>query len=132
MEPERDQFLDTLESARHVTVSVINFVEVGIRVDKDPNRRRADALEEIMKSFAVEIAPVTLEQGRLAREAHRRYGRGSGHPAKLNLGDCFAYALAKARRAAPLQGRGQDRYRGRGLIALVAPAPRLASAMCFG
>lgn len=42
------------------------------------------------------IEPVTEEQARIAREAYRDFGKGSGHPAQLNFGDCFAYALAKA------------------------------------
>ncbi len=44
------------------------------------------------------IEPVTEAQARIAREAYRDFGKGSGHPAKLNFGDCFAYALAKERR----------------------------------
>lgn len=49
----------------------------------------------MIRLAGIEIRPVTVEQGRLAREAYRDFGRGSGHPARLNLGDCFAYALAK-------------------------------------
>ena len=42
------------------------------------------------------IEPVTVEQARIARQAYRDFGRGSGHQAQLNFGDCFSYALAKA------------------------------------
>jgi ribonuclease VapC len=55
----------------------------------------------------VTIEPVTVEQAVIAREAYRRYGRGTGHPAALNFGDCFAYALAKAT-GAPLLFKGND------------------------
>ena len=50
---------------------------------------------------------MTIEQARLARIAFRRFGKGSGHPARLNFGDCFAYALAKAFDA-PLLYKGGD------------------------
>lgn len=106
LEPERDRFLDVLNSRSELSISVVNFVEASIRVDKDPDPRRATGLEEIMKSFGIQIAPVSLEQGRLARDAHKRFGKGS-HPARLNLGDCFAYALAKAR-GEPLLFKGDD------------------------
>jgi ribonuclease VapC len=53
------------------------------------------------------IEPVTEAQARIAREAYRDFGRGSGHPAGLNLGDCFAYALAKAANE-PLLFKGND------------------------
>jgi ribonuclease VapC len=50
--------------------------------------------EELMQLAEVSVAPVTADQARVARDAYRRYGRGSGHAARLNYGDCFAYALA--------------------------------------
>jgi ribonuclease VapC len=49
----------------------------------------------LIERFKVVIEPVTADQARIAREANRRFGRSSSHPAKLNFGDCFAYALAK-------------------------------------
>ncbi len=55
----------------------------------------------------IEVRPVTIEQARLAREAYRDYGKGSGHPARLNFGDCFAYALAKDA-GEPLLFKGDD------------------------
>jgi ribonuclease VapC len=53
------------------------------------------------------VEPVTREQAEIARAAHRDFGKGSGHPAGLNFGDCFAYALAKATRE-PLLFKGDD------------------------
>ena len=55
----------------------------------------------------VRTVPITTEIGRLAISARARYGKGTGHPAKLNLGDCFAYACAKAH-AVPLLYKGDD------------------------
>jgi ribonuclease VapC len=60
-----------------------------------------------MKEARIIIEPVTEAQARIAREAYRDFGRGSGHPARLNFGDCFAYALAKVR-GEPLLFKGND------------------------
>lgn len=54
----------------------------------------------------IEVVPVTIEQTEVAREAYRRYGRGN-HPARLNFGDCFAYALARISNE-PLLFKGDD------------------------
>ena len=53
------------------------------------------------------IEPVTVEQARIARQAYRDYGKGSGHPAGLNFGDCFSYALAREKRE-PILFKGED------------------------
>ena len=106
-EPERDRFLDILGGAQELSISVINVVEAGIKVDKDPNPQRASLLEELTGTLAIEVAPISTEQGRIARQAHKAFGRGSGHPAQLNLGDCFAYALAQVR-SEPLLFKGND------------------------
>lgn len=74
-------------------MSVANWLEAGIVMDNRSARAQRD-LDELLDLAEVVLEPVTAAQARVAREAHRRYGRGSGHPAKLNYGDCFAYALA--------------------------------------
>ncbi len=60
-----------------------------------------------MSRYEILIEPVTEAQVRIARLAYRRYGKGSGHPARLNFGDCFAYALARDRNE-PLLFVGND------------------------
>jgi ribonuclease VapC len=55
----------------------------------------------------VELVPVSVEQAQIARAAYRDFGRGSGHPARLNMDDCFAYALA-IERGEPLLYKGDD------------------------
>ena len=55
----------------------------------------------------ISLIPITPEIGRLALDARARYGKGTGHPARLNMGDCFAYACAKAH-AVPLLYKGDD------------------------
>jgi ribonuclease VapC len=93
-EPEALEFSRIL-AAKRARISVANFVEAGAVVDaaRDPIVSRE--LDDLIRLAGIEIVPVTVEQGRLAREAYRDFGRGSGHAAKLNFGDCFAYALAK-------------------------------------
>ena len=66
----------------------------------------ARRFDEVIEGLGLEVVPVTLEQAQLARRAHQEYGRGN-HPAKLNYGDCFAYALAKVT-GEPLLFKGND------------------------
>jgi ribonuclease VapC len=106
-EAERNQFLDVLDNAGSISMSPINYVEVAIRVDRDPNPFRTLAFDEIMMTFTIDILPINAEQARIARQAHKSFGRGAGHPARLNLGDCFAFALAKVTRE-PLLFKGGD------------------------
>lgn len=61
----------------------------------------------MIEAAQIAIEPVTEAQARIARQAYRDFGKASGHPAKLNFGDCFAYALAKAT-GEPLLFKGQD------------------------
>lgn len=97
------EFLAT--GTRGIQMSAVSYVEAAIKADR-AGRSYPDALANLMMAERIEIAPVTPEQARLAREAHGRFGKGR-HPARLNLGDCFAYALAKARNA-PLLFKGDD------------------------
>lgn len=86
-------------------ISPINYIEAAVRADK-LGEDVGLALDEIMQTGNVGIAAVTREQTLLARDAYRKFGKGH-HPAKLDLGDCFAYALAKARNE-PLLFTGDD------------------------
>jgi ribonuclease VapC len=76
-------------------IAAANWLEATIVVDgwRDPEASRE--LDALIERSKVVVEPVTVHQTRTAREAYRRFGRGSGHPARLNFGDCFAYALAK-------------------------------------
>ena len=90
-----------------VRLSAAGYLEIGIVVDskRDPSATRY--LDDFLASAAVVIEPVTERQARIAREAYRDYGKGSGHPAGLNFGDCFAYALARDL-GEPLLYKGTD------------------------
>lgn len=68
---------------------------------------RYEDVDELVLQADLEVVPFDAEQLRVARDAHARYGRGSGSPARLNLGDCISYALAKVRDE-PLLFKGDD------------------------
>lgn len=76
-------------------MSAATFLEAAIVVDRLPNPRASIRFNELISELGIVIEPVTADQARTAREAYRQFGKGSGHPARLNFGDCFAYALAK-------------------------------------
>jgi ribonuclease VapC len=88
-------------------ISAANFVEAALVIDGSRDPIASRRFDEFFREANISIEPVTPEQARLAREAYRDFGKGSGHPAKLNLGDCFAYALAKAT-GEPLLFKGDD------------------------
>ena len=95
-EPDADEFNRVIsDELEDLLISPINFVEAAIRADKE-GPETSKALDDIMRVSGIEVAAVTIHQTRLAREAYARYGKGN-HGARLNLGDCFAYALATAR-----------------------------------
>ena len=75
-------------------------------VDRRGNPLAVQWLEDFMSGAGIELMPVSVSQGELARRAWRTFGRGV-HPARLNYGDCFAYALAKETRE-PLLFKGND------------------------
>jgi ribonuclease VapC len=64
-------------------------------------------LDEFLQAASIQVEPVTREQADIARQAHVRFGKGTGHAAQLNFGDCFAYALARTL-SAPLLYKGDD------------------------
>ena len=76
-------------------------------IDAKRNPIASRRLDELIAEAAISIEPVTAEQARIARQAYRDFGKGSRHPAQLNFGDCFAYALAKELRE-PLLFKGND------------------------
>lgn len=99
--------LQTLLESPTNRMSAASFLEAAIVVDRLPDPRDSAAFDELVSDLGIIIEPVTAHQATIAREAHRRFGRGSGHPAKLNFGDCFAYALA-TELDEPLLFVGQD------------------------
>jgi ribonuclease VapC len=95
-EPQARQLAAILSQATRPRISAPNYVETALVISRYAGREGLPELDELLAAAGVTIAAFTAEHARLAREAHRRFGRGSGHRAGLNLGDCFSYALAQA------------------------------------
>lgn len=106
-EPEAPDFSDKLAAANTLRMSVANFFEAAIVLDSKRNSAISRKLDELVRSAGIHLAAVDEMQARIAREAYRDFGKGSGHKAQLNFGDCFAYALAKATNE-PLLFKGTD------------------------
>jgi len=70
-------------------------MEAAVVIDANRDPVLSGRLDELLSIAEVQIEPVTASQAKIARLAYRDYGRGSGHRARLNFGDCFAYALAR-------------------------------------
>jgi ribonuclease VapC len=88
-------------------MSAANYLEAGIVVDANRNPLLSRRLDDLIAQTEIEVEAVTPQQADIARAAYRDFGKGSGHPAGLNFGDCFAYALAKSMRE-PLLFKGDD------------------------
>ena len=88
-------------------ISAATYVETAAVIDASRDPIASRRLDDLFREARFAIEPVTEAQARIAREAYRDFGRGSGHPARLNFGDCFAYALAKAMNE-PLLFKGDD------------------------
>jgi ribonuclease VapC len=106
-EPEAERFARAIEEARSVRMSTATYVELGAVVDGGGDPIVSRRLDQLLDVAGTIFEPVTIEQMRIARAAYRDFGRGSGHSARLNYGDCFAYALAEALRE-PLLFKGDD------------------------
>ena len=88
-------------------LSAATYVELGIVADRDRDPIMSRLLDHVVRDAEIEIVPIDESQARIAREAYRDFGKGSGHEAKLNPGGCFAYALAKVT-GEPLLYKGAD------------------------
>jgi ribonuclease VapC len=106
-EPDAEVYAEALWSTRLRRISAVNFVEASIAIDGGRNPVTRGDFDDLFQDMELTIEPVTEEQARIARDAYRDFGKGSKHPAQLNLGDVFAYALAKAVRE-PLLYKGND------------------------
>ena len=107
VEPEAEDFVTAIVGSGDATMSAGNYLETSIVIDRDRDPALSARLDATLDKLEIAIAPVTAAHARLARQAYRDFGKGSKHPAKLNFGDCFAYALA-TERGEPLLYKGDD------------------------
>jgi len=105
-EPERQAFIEKMVDAERCAVSAGSWIELAA-VQVRGNRDYHAALDQLVERLSLAIEPVSTQQALLGHDAYREYGLGSGHAARLNFGDCFAYALAKAT-GEPLLFKGDD------------------------
>jgi len=94
-EPEAMSFARAIADATDRRVSAVNFVESAVVIDASRDPIATRRFDDFITEANILIEPVTKFQAQIARDAYRDFGKGSGHPAKLNFGDCFSYALAK-------------------------------------
>jgi ribonuclease VapC len=107
-EPQWHAFSKVLEAAEGSSrISAASYFETAIVLDKHRNPVLSAGLDALIHDAKITIEAVTAEQVRVARQAYRDYGKGSGHPASLNFGDCFSYALAQDKRE-PILFKGDD------------------------
>jgi ribonuclease VapC len=106
-DPERPALLQAMLDSPSVRMSAGSLLETSIVVDRLGDPVASRRLDDLLAALGVEVVEMTREQAEIGRAAYRDFGKGSGHPAGLNLGDCFAYALARQTRE-PLLFKGED------------------------
>ncbi len=105
-EPDARRYARAIQTTSPCRMSVANVLEASIVVESRGGAEAGYALDVLLEQGDIELVPVTTEQLAAARRAWRRFGKGN-HPAGLNFGDCFAYALAEAT-GEPLLFKGAD------------------------
>lgn len=106
-EPERTPILGALAKADHLAMSAGSWLELEAVITRRGNPAMERDSDRLFAELQIEIVEVSVEQAAIRRAAYKRFGRGTGHPAGLNFGDCFAYALAKES-GRPLLFKGDD------------------------
>ena len=104
-EPEGERYLDAM-LAQEVRLSAVTAFEFGIVMDRRGDARSSRGVQILLDQIDARVVPVTAESAAMARAAYARFGKGV-HPARLNFGDCFAYALAREF-GEPLLFKGDD------------------------
>ena len=106
LESDARDLIGAIENSQDRRMSVVTFVEAAIVLDSRRNPALSRRFDDFVRETEVVLEPVSIKQAHLAREAYRDFGKGR-HKAGLNLGDCFAYALAKEK-GEPLLFKGND------------------------
>ena len=105
-ETDAEHYEKTIARALPRRMSVVGLLEAAIVLESRGGTAAADELDLFLQTAEIELVAVTMEQAQTARRAWRRFGKGN-HPAGLNFGDCFAYALAHTSKE-PLLFKGED------------------------
>ena len=105
-EPDAHFYDELIAAAPHCRMSAASLLEATIVLESRIGARAVDDLDVFLEEARTQMVPVTLEQVQAARRAWRRFGKGN-HPARLNFGDCFSYALAEVT-GEPLLFKGND------------------------
>ena len=95
-EPDAGEMARAIERAQIRRISAANWLETAIVIDASRDPVASRRFDELVQTAELHVEPVTGDQVGIARDAYRDFGKGSGRKAGLNLGDCFAYALAKS------------------------------------
>jgi ribonuclease VapC len=106
-EPEREAFVDVIRRAPRVLVSTVSVVEARMVVHGRRGERAVVLVDDLLRLPMFELIPPGIAEMDAAYAAFVAFGKGSGHPAALNFGDVFGYALAKVR-GLPLLYKGAD------------------------
>jgi ribonuclease VapC len=106
-EPETADFVAAMAAAQSRVVSAPSYLETAIVILGRLGPKAQENLDRLLNELEIEVVPFARDHAVLAIAAYQRYGRGSGHPAQLNFGDCFTYALAKTRDE-PVLFKGND------------------------
>jgi len=105
-EPDADLFASAIEGDTTRLMSAATLLEISIVIEARYGLEGGLKLDEFLEVAQIETRSVTPQDAELARSAYRAFGKGR-HPASLNFGDCFSYALAKATNE-PLLFKGDD------------------------
>jgi ribonuclease VapC len=106
-EPERDRFRAMLDEAPDAVLSIGSLIEARMVARGRGGDPMVEMLDILVEQAEIALVSVDAEQADIAHTAFVRYGKGNGHPAQLNFGDLFSYALAKSR-GLPLLFKGDD------------------------
>jgi ribonuclease VapC len=109
-EPDADALADALDTARLPITSAVAVFEAVLGICRKRHASVAEAqndVHEFLEAAGIRTVSITAKEAETALDAFDRYGKGRGHPARLNMGDCFAYAVAKNYRAS-LLFKGDD------------------------
>lgn len=105
-EPEADAYIRLIHNADRCLISAGSFLELSVVIERQTRPEAGRQCDMFFRWAGIIVEPFTVEQAYIARQAFHEFGKGR-HPARLNFGDCFAYALSKVT-GEPLLFKGED------------------------